>query len=259
MFGQAKPIEGKTIWLTGASSGIGKALAIKLAGAGNSVIVSARNETALNQLVSQNPQRIHALPMDVSDADQRTSISQKLQEITDVVDVLIMAAGVAEYEDDLSFDHEKYQRVFGANFFGLINTVAIAKPFLEKSQQSAYIVGIGSLSMKIGFPRAQAYGSSKAAADYFLHTLLVDLPRSQFDVSIVRPGFVETPMTSVNDFPMPFIITAEEAADRIISGMTKRKRLIVFPKRLNILLSVLSWIPCVWYDYLGPKSSRNQS
>lgn len=250
-------ITDKTIWLVGASSGIGKCLATQLAKAGNTVIVSARSEDKLQALAEENPHNITALPADISKDDDISDIRQRLQSITDHLDIVIVAAGVVEYEDDVSLKTDMYRRVFDVNFFGTVNTLAIAKPLLEKAPQKAYIVGLSSQSMMIGFPRAQAYGASKAAVDYFLHALMIDLPRRKFDVSVVRPGFVETPMTSVNDFPMPFLMDAEAAAERILRGMEKRKRLIVFPRRLALILRLLSCLSSFWYNYLGPKASRD--
>jgi len=249
-------ITDKTIWIVGASSGIGESLAIRLMEAGNFVIVSARSEDKLAALAQRNPQRIVPLPIDISKDSDVTSISQGLQAITDSIDIVIVAAGVVEYENDLLLDAAMYRRVFDVNFFGMVNAIAIAKPFLEASPHKGYIVGLSSLSMMIGFPRAEAYGASKAAVDYFLHSLMIDLPQRKFDVSVVRPGFVKTPMTSVNDFPMPFLMTAEQAAGRILRGMEKRQRVIVFPKRFAVMLRLLSCLPWLWYKYLGPKTSR---
>ena len=248
----------KTIWITGASSGIGYELALQLAEMGNYVIATARNIEKLHQLVSLCPEKIIALPGDISDASNRNQLTSALHEITDTLDVLVMSAGVVGYEDNLNLSPEMYQRVFATNFFGLVNTLAVAKPFLEKSQNKAHVVGLSSMSMMIGFPRAQAYGASKAAADYFLHSLCVDLPQRKFDVSVVRPGFIKTPMTDANDFAMPFLMSAEDAASRIIKGMLKRKRLIEFPSRLGWIIRMLSFFPSLWYGVLGPRASRNQ-
>lgn len=251
-------ITGKTIWITGAGTGIGKELSLKLAQADNFVIVSGRRIEPLQALVDQYPENIRALPVDVSDDQARSSVSAAIREITDFLDIVVMGAGAVAYEDKLDFNADDYQRVFGANYFGLVNTLAVAMPLLARSQKKAYIVGLSSLSMMIGFPRAEAYGASKAAADYFLHSLSIDLPKRKYDVSIVRPGFVSTPLTAKNDFPMPFLMSADEAACRILKGMEKRKRLIVFPKRLGFLLKVLSWFPALWYGCIGPKTSRTK-
>lgn len=246
----------KTIWIVGSSTGMGRALALRLAEAGNFVIVSARSADKLDEVVKQHPKNMVALPVDMNHADDPTVLQEQLAQITDVIDILVMAQGTVEYENDMTFDAALYRRVFETNFFSFVNTLAVAKPFLEASEQRAYIVGLSSMSMMIGFSRAEAYGASKAAIDYFLHSLVVDLPQRKFDVSIVRPGFVATPMTSVNDFPMPFLMSAEQAADRIIKGMEKRRRLIIFPRRLYSILTVFSWLSCLWYRYLGPKTSR---
>ncbi len=247
----------KTIWLVGASSGIGRALALQLVAEGNFVIVSARRQDKLDELVALHPSKMETLAFDATKDSHKNEITSQLKHITDVVDIVIVAAGTVEYEDDTALDVAMYRRVFDANFFGLVNTLAIAKPFLEASEHRAYIVGLSSLSMMIGFSRAEAYGASKAAADYFLHSLFVDLPKRKFDVSIVRPGFVKTPMTSVNDFPMPFIMSPEQAAQRIVKGMEKRQRLIVFPRRLSFILGIFSLFSSLWYGYIAPKTSRN--
>jgi short-subunit dehydrogenase len=246
----------KTIWVVGASSGMGRALALRLAEAGNFVIVSARSKDKLDDMVRQYPKKMVALPVDMNCADDSTLLQEQLAQITDAIDILVMAQGTVEYDNDLALDTALYRRVFETNFFSFVNTLAVAKPLLEASEQRGYIVGLSSMSMMIGFSRAEAYGASKAAVDYFLHSLLVDLPQRKFDVSIVRPGFVATPMTSVNDFPMPFLMTAEQAAERIMKGMEKRSRLIIFPRRLYCILTVLSWFSCVWYRYIGPQTSR---
>lgn len=248
----------KTIWLTGASSGIGNALAIRLAEMGNFVIVSARRKELLQELALRFPKQIHVLPMDVSDTQQRATIINQLKVITDSIDTLIMAAGVAEYEDDLTFNSDIYQRSFDVNFMGVVNAVAIALPFLKCAQQKAHIVGISSLSVVVGMPRAEAYGASKAAMEYFLNALRVDLSPRKFDVTIVRPGFVTTPMTAQNDFPMPFEMPPNEACERIIKGLADRPRLLSFPYRLTGVLHVMSFLSGVWYKYLGPKMSRNR-
>ncbi|MBX2807188.1 MAG: SDR family NAD(P)-dependent oxidoreductase [Cellvibrionaceae bacterium] len=250
--------QGKTIWLTGASSGIGEALALRLAQMGNYVIVSARRIEPLQALVARYPKCIYALPMDVSESSDLDAFKQQLQAATDCLDMVIMAAGVVEYENDLSFDGALYKRVLDTNFIGAVNTLSVALPLLMKSQQRAHIVGVSSLSVVLGFTRAEAYGASKAALEYFLNALRVDLSPRKFDVTIVRPGFVTTPMTAQNDFPMPFTLSVEEAVDAIIAGVARRKRQFSFPGRLTVLLKLLSWFPGLWYRILGPRMSRNR-
>jgi short-subunit dehydrogenase len=247
---------GKTVWITGASSGIGRCLALQLAQMGATVIASARNKEKLEELTKLSPQNIIALPVDVTNAAQVSDMQYQLASRVESIDVAIFAAGIVEYENNLAFDEKIYKEVFDVNFFGLVNSVAMAMPLLKKSVFKPYIVGVTSLTVVIGFPRAEIYGSAKAAADYFLKSLRMDLPYQQFDISIVRPGFVKTPMTDVNDFPMPFIISAESAAQRIIDGMNKRKMFINFPRRFYWILHILSGFPSVWYRWLAAKIRR---
>lgn len=250
-------ITGKTIWVTGATSGIGQALAKRLASMGNFVIISGRRESELEKLLDQFPKKMHALPLDVSDRGAVSLAQQQLLQICDNLDMLVIAAGTAEYEDNLAFDIDMYQRVYDANFFGAVNTVSIALPLLRQAQQKAHIVGISSLSVVVPFPRAEAYGSSKAALEYLLNTLRTELPVRKFDVTVVRPGFVTTPLTAKNDFPMPFEMPVEAAVDCIIQGIAKRKRQFSFPWTLSTILTLFSWIPWVWYKLITPKMKRN--
>ncbi len=248
---------GKTVWLTGASSGIGRILAIKLAKLGCTVIISARRANVLAEVASHSPQQLLPLPFDITDASSRDQVRQQLADRVEAIDIAIFAAGVVEYEDNLDFETEQYRRVFDVNFFGLVNSVAIAMPLLKKSAHTPYIVGVSSLTIVAGFPRAEMYGASKAAADYFLKSLRMDLDSKTFDLSIVRPGFVKTPMTAINDFPMPFIMTADAAAERIIQGMHKRPLFINFPRRFNLLLKLLSLSSNLWYRKMAVKMSRH--
>lgn len=249
--------KGKTVWITGASSGIGRVLSSKLAKLGCTVVISARRADALEEVAMQAPHQILPLAMDVTDAHQRGQMMSKLAERVESIDIAIFVAGVVEYEDDLSFDIARYQRVFDVNFFGLVNSVAIAMPFLNKSAFKPHIVGVTSMTILAGFPRAEIYGASKAAADYFLKSLKMDLPPDKFDVSIIRPGFVKTPMTSVNDFPMPFIMSADKAAERIIKAIKKRKLFDDFPKRFSLLLKLLSSFSRIWYNVFAVKMNRH--
>ncbi len=248
--------EGKTVWITGASSGIGRCLAVDLANMGAVVIVSARSVSKLNDLAKISPQKILPLPLDVSDESLVDQAREQLSSRVESIDVAILAAGVVEYENDLAFDMPSYKKVFDVNFFGLVNSVNIAMPLLKNSSHRPYIVGVTSLTVVAGFPRAEIYGASKAAADYFLKALRMDLSKEDFDISIVRPGFVKTPMTDLNDFPMPFIISAEKAAQTIIKNMDKRKLFINFPRRFYWLLRCLSCFSSVWYRLLAPKMRR---
>lgn len=251
-------ITGRTIWITGASSGIGLALAKRLAEQNNFLILSARSEDKLESLRATKPDQFAVLPVDVTGRESLAQVATGLGEITDYLDMVIVCAGTCEYDNGPFLDRELYQRVFDANFFGAVNTIQLALPLLKKSELRANIVGVSSLSTLAPFSRAEAYGSSKAALEYFLSTLRVDLAEDNIDVTIVRPGFVDTPLTRRNDFDMPFIMTSEQAAEALLQGLEKNKRIINFPWQMTYALKLLNAIPWVWFNFIAPRLKKSE-
>lgn len=253
-------LTGKCIWITGATSGIGKALAGRLCEAGNFVIASGRNKDALNALILAAKGRMCALPFDVTaDPQSIHAYRAHLHELTDYLDMVICCAGVCEYEDDLLFDPRMYRRVFDVNVIGTINTLHLAIPLLKRSSGQARIALLGSLSSVVAFPRAEAYGASKAAVQYLAESLSVDLKNTHLAVSLVRPGFVQTRMTETNDFPMPFMVSANTAADTIIRGLERGRAVIDFPRRLSWPLRSLHIVKWLWLRLIAPRLSRRSS
>jgi NAD(P)-dependent dehydrogenase (short-subunit alcohol dehydrogenase family) len=249
-------ITGRCIWITGASSGLGKALAEQLANAGNFVIASARSHSALTELALLHPGRIKVLPVDVSSNMDLKDTENKMREITDYIDMVICAAGICEYEDNLSFNPDMYERSIDVNFLGVVRALKIALPLLKKAQARPHFIAISSLSSCVGLPRAEAYGSSKAALNYFMQSLRTDFSRIDIDVSVVRPGFIATNLTKQNDFAMPFMMTAEVAAHRIIRNLAHRKFLIDFPRRLSWPLRLCGFFFSFWSAWVAPRITR---
>ncbi len=178
--------------------------------------------------------------------------------------MVIICAGHCEYVDNAEFSVEMFRRVYDVNVFGAVNTVAAALPMLravraKTSADRPQLVAVASLSAVVGLPRAEAYGSSKAAMNYLFDSMRLDLHEAKIDVTVVNPGFVETPMTSKNDFPMPFLMQPEQAADCMMSGIAARKRRVNFPLRLWLSLKLASMIPALWYSVVGPKLARNNA
>jgi NADP-dependent 3-hydroxy acid dehydrogenase YdfG len=251
-----KKITGRCIWITGASSGLGQALAQELATAGNFVIASARSQTALSELALRHPGKIKPFPLDVSNNLDLKKAAQQLREITDYVDMVICAAGICEYEDNLDFDPSLYERTFDVNFLGVVRVLNIALPLLKKAQTRPQFVAISSLSTCVGFPRAEAYGSSKAALNYFMQSLRADLSNIALDFSLVRPGFIATDLVKQNDFAMPFMMTPEVASKRIIDAVAKRKFFVDFPRRLSWPLRLWGTCFSLWCKWVAPKLTR---
>jgi NAD(P)-dependent dehydrogenase (short-subunit alcohol dehydrogenase family) len=248
----------KSYWITGATSGIGLQLAKDLIQQGNFVIVSGRNRSALEELVALAPERVNALEFDASDTSVWGDVGARLKEITDVLDTVIIGAGVCEYVDQPQEDTARYRRVFEVNFFAGVETLRAALPLLRKGENSL-VVGIGSLAAQVAFTRSQAYGSSKAAFEYWLDCQRLDLKSSGIRVTVVSPGFVDTPLTRKNDFDMPGLMTVQEASKCILDGLDRGQMYIRFPRRLYWPLRLAQWLPKLWFGVLANKMQKSQS
>ena len=237
---------GKIIWVTGASSGLGRSLALALAAQGHCVIASARNEESLAALEKLNPSII-ALPCDITDEHSLHSAQAKILTNFSSLDQVILNAGNCEYLDFPEPDWSAIRRVMEVNYFGSINCLQIALPLLRKSAVTRpHIVVVASQVTNAPFARAEAYGASKAALQYFFDSLRIDLAPENIDVSVINPGFVDTPLTQKNDFDMPFLMGVDEAAQRIIKQIASRPRSYSFPKRLRALLFTSRLMPGTW-------------
>lgn len=245
----------KVIWITGASSGLGRSLALQLAGQGNRVIASARNQAELDKLAALDA-NIVALPCDITDEEAMQSLCSHIEEISPALDQVILNAGNCEYLDFPDPDWSAVRRVMEVNFFGTLNCVKLALPLLRKSNSDRpHVVAVVSQVTAAPFPRAEAYGASKAAMRYFFDSLRMDLAAEDIDVTVVNPGFVDTPLTRKNDFPMPFLMQVDEAAERIVKNIEARPRRYSFPLRLSILLSLSKILPGVWQKMVAPDTA----
>jgi len=247
----AKGTPSKKIWITGAGSGIGRSLALQFAAAGHQVLITGRNLSNLVSVANDFPDAITAFTWDVTDDASCHLMGQAIDEHLGGLDIAILNAGHCEYVEHGEVTSDMFRRVYDVNVFGMVNSIAIALPRLKQfaaiSGRKGHIVGIASLSAVVGFPRAEAYGSSKAAVNYLLESLRLDLSNKSIDVTVVNPGFVETPMIGNNDFPMPFIMSADKAAEKIIIGIDARKFKVQFPKRLYSILALAAAFPSLWY------------
>ena len=251
-------------WLTGASSGIGRELALQLAARGHIVYLSARSADALQTLAAEAPGQLIPLPCDVSDDAQMARVFEQLppEQRPQWLDGVIAGAGVCEYMDLSVLETATCRRVAEVNYFGVVNACAAALPLLQRAAQAPgrgrpFIAGLCSMSVYTAFPRAEAYGAAKAAMAYFLDSLRCDIGR-QVDVCLVYPGFVATPMTAPNDFPMPFCLSADEAARRVLAGLEKarRPRAFAFPWQLHGILKLAAALPGLWYGVIMPRMRR---
>ncbi len=246
----------KSLWVLGASSGIGLQLASDLARLENHVVVSGRNIDVLTQLKERFPNHVTVLAFDLLSDKARSETAVTISDLVDSLDAVIYSAGVCEYVDDPIGNLALYRRVFSVNFFAAAEILEISIPLLRKSETRGYFMGVGSLAAQAPFTRAQAYGASKAAFEYFMACQRIDLEPFGIDVCTVLPGFVKTPLTDKNDFDMPFLMTSEKASQIIIDGLARRKKRVVFPKRLFWLLQTYRWWPGFWFGSIVKKMRR---
>lgn len=223
------------ILITGATSGIGEQLAIDYHNSGNEVWALGRNREALDKLKTLG---LHTAQVDLNNRAESLNWFSTLSSL----DLAILNAGTCEYIDLPRFDSELFIRVMRGNVESMAVSIEGVLPALRNGNKP-HLVGIGSSVTFLPLPRSEAYGASKAAVAYLLDTLRVDLFNENISVSHVCPGFVKTPLTDKNDFPMPMRISAKEASIAIRKGIEKRRPEIHFPKKFTYTLKALSLLP----------------
>jgi short-subunit dehydrogenase len=247
--------EKKVIWITGASSGIGKAVAIKFAENGWIVAASARRENLLNELKEIN-ENIHSFPLDVTDIDKCKLVATNIINQFKNIDICLFGTGMHDPKSEKKFNLDKIREIMEVNYFGTMNSInSIYNYFSEKKNGQISI--ISSVAGYRGLPAAGAYCASKAALTSFAESLNFDMQMKNVRVSLVSPGFIKTPMTDQNEFPMPMIKSPEFAANEIYKGLTVKKGFeIHFPKAFTYFLKFLQILPSSLYFKLVSKGMK---
>lgn len=249
--------DARLIWIVGASSGIGRALAEHFARAGDKVVVSARRAAELHQLEAEFPGRITAMPLDATDHEALRGAADEIEARSGAIDILIYSAGLWHPMGLETLDRGRFEASFRVNLFGAVSAVmAVLVPMRRRGK--GRIVLISSVAAWRGLPGAAAYGASKAALTCFAEALRPECAAAGIVLQVVAPGFVDTPMTSVNRFPMPFIIDAAEAATRIADGLRGERFELHFPKALSRPLKLLSCLPYGLFFRLTRRLIRTQ-
>ena len=232
----------KKIWITGASSGIGRALAIKFANEGWQVAVSARRENLLQDL-NKNNLNIHSFPLDIKDASKAKKIFQDIIEKFQTVDICVFCTGIHDPESEKKLSAEKIREIMETNFFGTVNCIMAVNTYFRE-RKNGHISIVSSVAAYRGFPAASGYCASKAALTSLAESLYFDFKRYNVRVSVVSPGFIKTPLTDKNKFSMPMIKSPEYAAEKMFIGLTKKNVFeIHFPKTFTIIVKLLKIMP----------------
>jgi short-subunit dehydrogenase len=247
----------KTIWITGGSTGIGKALAIKFASKGWNVAVSARREELLNKLSNQY-ENIFTFPLDVTDKQKCAEVFDQIKKKYEDIDICFFSTGTWNPKKEKEIDVEQIEEVFKINFFGTVNTIKAVEQYFRDRKKGTITI-VSSIAGYRGLPNSTGYGPSKSALNNLAESLYFDFKRFGVRVCLVSPGFIKTPMTDKNDFKMPFIKTTDYAANKIYDGLINKNVFeIHFPKSLTVILKILSFLPSKLYFSLVGQMTKHQ-
>ena len=245
----------KVIWITGASTGIGRALAIKFAEKGWIVAASARRENLLKEL-NQINKNLYPFPLDVTNIDQCKIVSKDILEQFKNIEICVFCTGMHDPKSEKEFNLEKIRKIMEVNYFGVMNSINSIYSYYN-NKKSGQISIVSSVAGYRGLPAAGAYCASKSALTSFTESLHFEMRKKNVRVSLISPGFIKTPMTDQNDFPMPMIKSPEFAAEQIYSGLIKKNSFeIHFPKAFTFIMKILRILPNSVYFWLVEKGMK---
>ena len=238
----------KKIWITGASSGIGKALALKFANENWKVAISARREKLLNDIAEN--ENISSFPLDVTDDSRVSEVFLNIINKFKSLDLVVFCSGAYDPKLEQEVNKEQIRKIMEINFFGVLNCIKSVEQYF-KDKREGHISIVSSVAAYRGLPNSSGYGPSKAALTNLTESLYFDFKKNNVRISLISPGFIKTPLTNQNTFSMPFIKTPEFAANKIYNGLTKGSSFeIHFPKELTLFLKFLRILPYRVYLFL---------
>jgi len=235
----------KTAWCTGAGKGIGRAVASKLARQGVHVAVSARSGDDLIALADEARSfggTIEAFPVDVTDEAAMRETAGRIEDRLGPLDLVILNAGTHIPDSAATFSVESVRTLVETNLMGTVHGLTAVLPRMMERGQGRMAV-VSSVAGYRGLPGAAGYGATKAALINLCEALRPELDRAGVDLKLINPGFVRTPLTDRNDFPMPFLMEVDAAAERIVRGLDSNRFEVTFPRRFTWMLKVLRMLP----------------
>ena len=253
----AKYWNNKVVMITGASSGIGKGLALEIAARGGRLGLIARRADALNELVNeikaQNGTAI-AVAADVRDAAAMRSAADRVRSELGPIDILIANAGVGVTDHAQNLNPAQVAEVMDINVMGAVNTVAAVLPEMVE-RRSGQLVAIASLAGYRGLAKSAAYCASKAALSSFFESLRIDLRHTGVTVLVIYPGFIKTPLTSGRQAKMPYLMELDDGVNKIVNAIEKGKRSYAFPWQLATIVRAGLIMPAAMYDWIAERNS----
>ena len=247
----------KVIWITGASTGIGKSLAIKFSKNGWKVAISARRAEILDDISRQN-ENIFPFPLDVTNKEECKKVFFEIKNKLQNIDICVFSTGTWDPKKEKDIDIDQIENVMKVNFFGTLNSIKSVEKYFKDSGKG-HISIVSSIAGYRGLPNSTGYGPSKSALNNLAESLYFDFKKYGVRISLISPGFIKTPMTDKNDFKMPFLKTSEYAADKIYHGLVNTNVFeIHFPKQLTLILKFLKILPNWLYLKLVGKLTKYQ-
>lgn len=239
----------KVAWVTGASSGLGRELALQLARRGVTVAASARSEDKLAELARLHS-NIRPYPVDVTDQTAIATTAQRIENELGHVDLAILNAGIWHPMPPKRFNAATMHSAFSVNVLGISNALAPLLPGMIM-RRGGHIALVASVAGYRGLPLSEAYAPTKAAVISLAECLALDLHRHGVSVSVVNPGFIDTPMTEINTFAMPFMIKADDAAERTLRGLERGRYEIAYPLPMVLLTKLGRLVPNKVYFFIS--------
>ena len=243
--------------ITGASSGIGRGIALEVASRGANVGLLARREELLNEIVGETKKRnvkAVAAAADVRDAKAVREAADRFRKELGPIDILIANAGIGTSDHATRLTPEHAANVVGINVLGAVNSVAAVLPEMVERKQGR-LVAISSLAAYRGLSKSAAYCASKAAMSSYFESLRIDLRHTGVGVTIIHPGFIKTDLTAGRNAKMPYLMELDEAVKKIVSAIEREKRSYSFPWQLATIVRATMLMPPAMYDWIAERNS----
>ncbi len=238
----------RKVWVTGASSGIGKAVAEKFAKEKWKVAISARRVEILNEMA--NNDNIFAYPMDVTNQNKTEETFNKILEDFGDLDLCVFSSGTYERKSEKGLNVDNVKKVIEVNFLGVVGCVKAVQEYFQ-NKKGGHISIVSSPVGYRGLPKSSGYTASKASLNNFTQGIYFDFKKFNVRVTLISPGFIKTALTDKNDFKMPFLKDTNYAAEKIYDGLVNRKKFeIIFPPQIAFIYKIFQILPNKVYNYL---------